>query len=68
LRHAYLNFKTKLNSRYRPPSTLLKYNSDFRRNTTFKDFPKEYTYPINIGRGIHKKNIKISDLDEMFKL
>jgi len=48
-------FKTKSNSGYRPPSTLPKYNSDFRRNTTFQDFPKEYTNPISIGRGIHKK-------------
>jgi len=48
-------FKTKSNPGYRPSSTLPKYNSGFRRNTTFQDFPKEYTYPISIGRGIHKK-------------
>lgn len=48
-------FKTKSNSGYRPPPSLPRYNGgNFRRNTTFQDFPREYTYPISIGRGTYK--------------
>jgi len=58
-------FKTKSNSGYRSLSTLPKYNS-FRRNTTFQDFPKEYTYPISIGRGKNLLDFEIYQLREMF--
>ncbi|XP_018307544.1 uncharacterized protein [Mycetomoellerius zeteki] len=47
-------FKMRSNSGYRPPPSLPRYNSGFRRNTTFQDFPKEYTYPVSIGRGTYK--------------
>lgn len=47
-------FKTKSNLGYRPPSSLQRYSGGFRRNTTFQDFPKEYTYPVSIGRGTYR--------------
>ncbi|XP_018364515.1 PREDICTED: uncharacterized protein LOC108762150 [Trachymyrmex cornetzi] len=47
-------FKMRSNSGYRPPPSLPRYNGGFRRNTTFQDFPKEYTYPVSIGRGTYK--------------
>ncbi|XP_011158401.1 probable cyclin-dependent serine/threonine-protein kinase DDB_G0292550 isoform X2 [Solenopsis invicta] len=48
-------FKTKSNSTgYRPPPSLPRYNNGFRRNITYQDFPKEYTYPVSIGRGTYK--------------
>ncbi|XP_011689205.1 PREDICTED: uncharacterized protein LOC105450840 isoform X2 [Wasmannia auropunctata] len=48
-------FKPRSNLGYRsgPPSSLSRYNNGgFHRN--FQDFPKEYTYPISIGRGTYK--------------
>lgn len=47
-------FKTKSNLGYRPPSSLQRYSSGFRRNTTFQDFPKDYIYPVSIGRGTYR--------------
>ncbi|XP_018401858.1 PREDICTED: uncharacterized protein MAL13P1.304-like [Cyphomyrmex costatus] len=48
------DFKTRSNSGYRPPPSLPRYNGSFRKNTTFQDFPKDYTYPVSIGRGTYK--------------
>lgn len=47
-------FKMKSNSGYRPPS-VPRYGGGFRRNTTFQDFPKQYSYPVSIGRGTYNK-------------
>ncbi|XP_012526978.1 GATA zinc finger domain-containing protein 14 isoform X2 [Monomorium pharaonis] len=47
-------YKTRLNSGYRPSASLPRYNNSFRRNTTFQDFPKDCTYPVSIGRGTYK--------------
>lgn len=44
----------KPNSGYRPPPSYPRYNGGFRRNTTSQDFPREYTYPVSIGRGTYK--------------
>ncbi|XP_077260043.1 uncharacterized protein LOC143896231 isoform X1 [Temnothorax americanus] len=45
-------FRMKPNLGYRPPSSFPR--GGFRRNTTLQDFPKEYTYPVSIGRGTYK--------------
>jgi len=47
-------FKTRSSSGYRPPPSLPRYSGGFHRHTTFQDFPREYTYPISIGRGTYK--------------
>lgn len=45
----------KSNSGYCPPSSYSKYSGGlYNRSTTVQNFPKEYTYPVSMGRGMYK--------------